>query len=602
MPHSRVEFYAPWQFGQLHRARRMGLSIFGQLKDRLRGGGPDVGYAAHMRAFKARASRVSNQLSHAAFLGLAAIVLLPDNRAPPAGTVLHPGRPISSENAEPSSLPSRATKAPPSIPYDTLSRAAVAASIMPLHTAPPLPAASVTPPAAKSEPAAVASGTDAVEASGVTALDTADAAPVSETARVPPIPPVLKLATAQPVMPAPVVVKTSTARPPDLSKKLKKLRAVKVRERPLPRNARLRPVGPLDIVAATAPHDDHAEIMAVDVALTSLPPRTLIKAKNYGKPLRISRRDARVAVEAARAKDTVAGKAKETPAAASATQDTPAQNAKPVAPDQQQATAWTEEEIASARGECARLLTSLTIEAAEEAPFREGICGAPAAIRVSSIGAPKVKMEPGALLTCPMAAALHTWLNEKVQPAAKDMFGSPVTRLISASSYSCRNRYGLAKAPLSEHALVNALDLSGFVLADGRTVRVLNDWGPVARDAKPPMEQVAQAKTPVVIRAGISLLGAGGRAPPPAIDGKSSKDTSSKGTLSKDKTDVAAAPVTEKPLPAAPVETKQSTFLHRVHDEACGIFGTVLGPESNDAHRNHFHLDMKARKHKGFCQ
>ena len=33
-------------------------------------------------------------------------------------------------------------------------------------------------------------------------------------------------------------------------------------------------------------------------------------------------------------------------------------------------------------------------------------------------------------------------------------------------------------------------------------------------------------------------------------------------------------------------------FLHAVQDDACRIFGIVLGPDYNAAHRDHFHLDM----------
>lgn len=33
-------------------------------------------------------------------------------------------------------------------------------------------------------------------------------------------------------------------------------------------------------------------------------------------------------------------------------------------------------------------------------------------------------------------------------------------------------------------------------------------------------------------------------------------------------------------------------FLRRVHDDACKLFGTTLGPDYNAAHRDHFHLDM----------
>jgi hypothetical protein len=42
--------------------------------------------------------------------------------------------------------------------------------------------------------------------------------------------------------------------------------------------------------------------------------------------------------------------------------------------------------------------------------------------------------------------------------------------------------------------------------------------------------------------------------------------------------------------------------VRMVHDDACHTFGTVLGPEANEAHKNHFHLDMKARRHAAICE
>jgi hypothetical protein len=47
---------------------------------------------------------------------------------------------------------------------------------------------------------------------------------------------------------------------------------------------------------------------------------------------------------------------------------------------------------------------------------------------------------------------------------------------------------------------------------------------------------------------------------------------------------------------------QESKFVKAVHDDACHTFGTVLGPEANEAHKNHFHLDMKARRSTAFCQ
>jgi len=36
-------------------------------------------------------------------------------------------------------------------------------------------------------------------------------------------------------------------------------------------------------------------------------------------------------------------------------------------------------------------------------------------------------------------------------------------------------------------------------------------------------------------------------------------------------------------------------FLREVRDGACGLFATVLSPDYNEAHRDHFHLDQAAR-------
>jgi hypothetical protein len=46
----------------------------------------------------------------------------------------------------------------------------------------------------------------------------------------------------------------------------------------------------------------------------------------------------------------------------------------------------------------------------------------------------------------------------------------------------------------------------------------------------------------------------------------------------------------------------RSRFLQDVHAGACHIFGTVLGPRANAAHRNHFHFDMAKRRFSSYCQ
>ena len=46
-------------------------------------------------------------------------------------------------------------------------------------------------------------------------------------------------------------------------------------------------------------------------------------------------------------------------------------------------------------------------------------------------------------------------------------------------------------------------------------------------------------------------------------------------------------------------DTEEGRFLKDLRDDSCRIFGTVLGPEYNDAHNNHFHFDMSQS---GICE
>ena len=48
--------------------------------------------------------------------------------------------------------------------------------------------------------------------------------------------------------------------------------------------------------------------------------------------------------------------------------------------------------------------------------------------------------------------------------------------------------------------------------------------------------------------------------------------------------------------------TGKSHFLRAAHRAACQIFGTVLGPEANNAHKNHFHVDMAERTRRIICE
>jgi hypothetical protein len=79
-------------------------------------------------------------------------------------------------------------------------------------------------------------------------------------------------------------------------------------------------------------------------------------------------------------------------------------------------------------------------------------------------------------MTCPLAANFAAWAKHAVRPAAKQYLGSDVVRIETMGTYSCRKVKGNASNKLSEHAYGNAVDVSAFVLKDGRRITVLNGW------------------------------------------------------------------------------------------------------------------------------
>ncbi len=48
--------------------------------------------------------------------------------------------------------------------------------------------------------------------------------------------------------------------------------------------------------------------------------------------------------------------------------------------------------------------------------------------------------------------------------------------------------------------------------------------------------------------------------------------------------------------------TAKARFLRSVHAGACQVFGTVLGPDADDPHRNHFHFDLAPRRRSAYCR
>ncbi len=119
-------------------------------------------------------------------------------------------------------------------------------------------------------------------------------------------------------------------------------------------------------------------------------------------------------------------------------------------------------------------------------------------------------------VTCPLAQSFAAWARFGADRAARQILGSPLVKIETMGSYNCRNVAGSSRR--SAHATASAIDVSGFVLADGRRITVLGDWS-------------------------------GG-------------------------------------------DSREREFLRVVHQSACKRFGTVLGPQYNAAHRDHFHIEL----------
>jgi hypothetical protein len=146
-------------------------------------------------------------------------------------------------------------------------------------------------------------------------------------------------------------------------------------------------------------------------------------------------------------------------------------------------------------------------------------CSVENPVRLKAIKAAggSIALPDAPLLSCAFAAKFAGWLGEAGAPIIRAQTSSPIAKLWTGPGYQCRGRNGDASGKISEHGFGNAVDITSFQLADGRTFAVAD-----------------------------------------ALNQNS---------------------------PAFPV-------LKGLRGSACGYFTTVLGPGSNDDHKDHFHFDL----------
>jgi hypothetical protein len=130
---------------------------------------------------------------------------------------------------------------------------------------------------------------------------------------------------------------------------------------------------------------------------------------------------------------------------------------------------------------CDQALSSSGLRVTRQADSPDAKCPLTDVLRVQS---GDVALSSSFLASCRLAVSFALFERHALQPAAQAVYGQAVTRVDHLGSFACRNVYSRENGRLSQHASANALDISGFRLADGRTISVLKDWPKDTQDAR----------------------------------------------------------------------------------------------------------------------
>jgi hypothetical protein len=110
-----------------------------------------------------------------------------------------------------------------------------------------------------------------------------------------------------------------------------------------------------------------------------------------------------------------------------------------------------------------------------------GSCLAGQRTRIDGWDASTAPLVPdGVAPSCAVGAAFLLWQRDVVQPMASLHLGRSVGSIEHLGSYNCRSIRG-GSSP-SQHSTGNAIDISAFVLSDGRRVSLKDHWD--ARDGR----------------------------------------------------------------------------------------------------------------------
>lgn len=124
---------------------------------------------------------------------------------------------------------------------------------------------------------------------------------------------------------------------------------------------------------------------------------------------------------------------------------------------------------------CQAALSLRGVEFVVEKPLQNAKgCQVPDAVRVFGIasGGGMIRLPGQPVLNCKFSLRLATWLADVAAPVVNSLAQSPLTALTTGPGYVCRNRNNKKTGKISEHGFGNAIDITGFQLANRKKIQV----------------------------------------------------------------------------------------------------------------------------------
>lgn len=129
---------------------------------------------------------------------------------------------------------------------------------------------------------------------------------------------------------------------------------------------------------------------------------------------------------------------------------------------------------------CPALLSGKVIGEMME-PIADGICGerSPLSVTALVLNGRQVALSSAIVTNCAMAGALVDWASQ-VDAYATAALDSGLDSINTGTTFVCRNRNGGDERFVSEHGFANAVDITGFTLADGSNIALPGNWLPAS--------------------------------------------------------------------------------------------------------------------------